>query len=392
MSVASELNRLIQAKNDLASSLAAKGVTVPSSATLDDYAALVDSIPAGGGGSISATITNPINNGFIGTPSTSGVVTHQYQVSSGTIVNSFLVKTPGGYWGTYDLSSGASTNNFNLPYNRIGIVSDYYSASTFSGCDATVEISQSGLLTVNYNRSQSEVNSYNWSFNDSCMVCLILDSGYFLYDTIKFYYGYSCLVADTLMTLSDRSKKKVQDIDYDNELLVWDFDNGRLSSAKPIWISRGLVANHYHKVYLSDGTILRFVGKEGYHRLYDVENGCFTQSVKMTGRKTIKQDGSIVDVLGWENIVEDVEYYNIITDFHINCYAEETLTSCRYNNIYPISKDMKYIKDNRQPVPYNIFEGKIEEKYYNGLRISEQTFKPEEIIKYCTNLANLRKI
>ena len=92
MSIASEITRLQQAKNDLASSLAAKGVTVPSSATLDDYAALVDSIPAGGGGSISATITNPINNGFLGTPSTAGVVTHQYQVSSGTIVNTFLVK------------------------------------------------------------------------------------------------------------------------------------------------------------------------------------------------------------------------------------------------------------------------------------------------------------
>lgn len=48
MSIASELNRLLQAKSDLATSITNKGVTVPSSATLDDYPALVDSISGGG--------------------------------------------------------------------------------------------------------------------------------------------------------------------------------------------------------------------------------------------------------------------------------------------------------------------------------------------------------
>lgn len=50
MSIASELNRLLQAKSDLATAIANKGVTVPANATLDDYAALVDSIQTGGGG------------------------------------------------------------------------------------------------------------------------------------------------------------------------------------------------------------------------------------------------------------------------------------------------------------------------------------------------------
>lgn len=50
MSIASELNRLLQAKSDLATAITNKGVTVPANATLDDYAALVDSIQTGGGG------------------------------------------------------------------------------------------------------------------------------------------------------------------------------------------------------------------------------------------------------------------------------------------------------------------------------------------------------
>ena len=50
MSIASELSRLQQAKSDLATSIAAKGVTVPAATTIDGYAALVDQIQQGGGG------------------------------------------------------------------------------------------------------------------------------------------------------------------------------------------------------------------------------------------------------------------------------------------------------------------------------------------------------
>lgn len=49
MSVASEINRLQTAKADLKTAIENKGVTVPSSTKLDGYAALVESIQAGGG-------------------------------------------------------------------------------------------------------------------------------------------------------------------------------------------------------------------------------------------------------------------------------------------------------------------------------------------------------
>lgn len=49
MSIASEINRLQQAKSDLATSIENKGVTVPAATTIDGYAALVDQIQQGGG-------------------------------------------------------------------------------------------------------------------------------------------------------------------------------------------------------------------------------------------------------------------------------------------------------------------------------------------------------
>lgn len=49
MSISTEIARLQQAKSDLATSIANKGVTVPAATTLDGYAALVDQIQQGGG-------------------------------------------------------------------------------------------------------------------------------------------------------------------------------------------------------------------------------------------------------------------------------------------------------------------------------------------------------
>lgn len=50
MSIATEITRLQNAKSALATSIEGKGVTVPAATKLDGYAALVDSIQAGGGG------------------------------------------------------------------------------------------------------------------------------------------------------------------------------------------------------------------------------------------------------------------------------------------------------------------------------------------------------
>ena len=55
MSIASELTRIQTAKADIKTAIEAKGVTVPSSATIDTYDDYITSIPSGGGGSSADT-------------------------------------------------------------------------------------------------------------------------------------------------------------------------------------------------------------------------------------------------------------------------------------------------------------------------------------------------
>jgi hypothetical protein len=65
----------------------------------------------------------------------------------------------------------------------------------------------------------------------------------------------------------------------------------------------------------------------------------------MVGKTTYTESG-IAKVLSCDIIEKEVEFYNIITDYHMNLFANGILTSCRYNNLYPI-QNMKFVKDDR---------------------------------------------
>ena len=57
-------------------------------------------------------------------------------------------------------------------------------------------------------------------------------------DTTVDLYLLVCIAGGTLVPLADGTTKAIEDITYDDELLVWDFDEGKLSSAKPAWVKK----------------------------------------------------------------------------------------------------------------------------------------------------------
>lgn len=76
MSISSEITRLTQAKADIKTAIENKGVTVPSSAKLDDYPELIDDIEqgsSGGGGGGEIAKENDVN--FI---DYDGTILHSY--------------------------------------------------------------------------------------------------------------------------------------------------------------------------------------------------------------------------------------------------------------------------------------------------------------------------
>ncbi|AYV79913.1 MAG: hypothetical protein Gaeavirus1_50 [Gaeavirus sp.] len=198
-----------------------------------------------------------------------------------------------------------------------------------------------------------------------------------------YYFSELCLAENTRITLSDGTHKYIQDITYDDEMLVWNFDDGELSKAYPLWIKKTEQTTQYNLLTFSDGTQLKTIVQ---HRIFNKEAGKFTYPLTedtplQTTTFTDKQE--FITLISKEIIYETINFYNIITNHHINLFANTILTSCRYNNIYPI-KDMKFIK--HEITPNNHSYDMIPSKYIHGLRLHEQQFNPQDNINYISNL------
>ena len=74
-------------------------------------------------------------------------------------------------------------------------------------------------------------------------------------------------------------------------------------------------------------------------------------------------------MVSWEKVNEEIDSYNIITNYHMNLFANGILTSCVFSNIYPV-EDMKYVKTENETISLKDLD-EIDEKYIHGLRLNE---------------------
>lgn len=141
-----------------------------------------------------------------------------------------------------------------------------------------------------------------------------------------------CFAENTLISTKS-GDKFVQDITYGDDILVWNFDEGKFDYAKPIFIKQEQISDSYWRVTDEDGKTVNLVGSDGKsHRLYNKKTHLFEYPQDIPECKC-------------EEIHESVKYYNIVTAYNFNCYANGILTSKRYSNmLYPITDEMKYDK------------------------------------------------
>ena len=129
MSIQSEISRLMQAKSDISAAIADKGVPVPTTIKMDEFASLIESIEAGGGGSVATgtVITDemsmaydPIYHGLGKKPSgVLWVIIESTSVNSSGVLN-YKRPQAGGYFssdgtGMY-LRGGTGSSNSTLLY------------------------------------------------------------------------------------------------------------------------------------------------------------------------------------------------------------------------------------------------------------------------------------
>ena len=178
-----------------------------------------------------------------------------------------------------------------------------------------------------------------------------------------------CFVAGTEITLADGSKKAIENITYNDDLRVWDFDQGCQSSAKPVWIKRAQTMPEYNHARFADGTELKTLQVVQGHRVFSADTNQFEfVGLLPVGSTVVKDGGATTTLTSIEHARGMVSYHNVITDGHMNLYANDVLTSTGFNNLYPV-KDMKFEKEAREPRTYK----GIAEYWISGLRLAENT-------------------
>lgn len=199
--------------------------------------------------------------------------------------------------------------------------------------------------------------------------------------------GIYCFVEGSHILTGFNTSKPVEDITYDDDLLVWDFDNACFTYAKPCWIKKEETAPFYYKCTFLDGTELKLVGSNGKcHRVFSLDDNMFLSATDCVGKRVATINGAST-LVSCERVDESVKYYNVITNHYINLFAENVLTSCRLNNMYPISDNKEYIKDGREVRPYSEFEAVGIKKYwYDTLRLGESVATIKEITEYINRL------
>ena len=213
-----------------------------------------------------------------------------------------------------------------------------------------------------------------WSFSEQTVevrAYVIYGQGQLIYSGIRtiFIDYVPCFVAGTQITLADGSKKAIEAITYADDLRVWDFDAGCQSSAKPVWIKRPQSIPEYNHARFADGTELKTLQVERGHRVFSADTNQFEfVGLLQPGATVVKDGGATTTLTSIEHGRGMVSYHNIITEHHMNLYANDVLTSTGFNNLYPV-KDMKFEKEAREPRTY---EG-IAEYWISGLRLAENT-------------------
>ena len=185
-------------------------------------------------------------------------------------------------------------------------------------------------------------------------------------------YGFAglCLQEKTKITLADGTKKNIEDVNYDDELLVWNFDEGKLDKAKPIWIMDKQTTKSYIKYKFENGEEINTPG----HRIFNYDRQEFTEIEEdidtPIGTTVFTETQGTTKLIAKYEIEEETNFYNIITNKHINLFSNGILTSLRFNSTYEI-ENMKFVKDDRV-LNKNEDYPNIPKEYFDGLRLAEQ--------------------
>ena len=186
-------------------------------------------------------------------------------------------------------------------------------------------------LSTNISGSCDVVNGvYEVSFmpysNSTFVVWAVSESSdYLTIDDYSISEGYvECLSADTLITMADGSKRRI------DSLCVGDLVMDEDGNPTPVYsVSRGRFSPYYTIYTFEDGTTVHEVKR---HRFYNADQGFFQYIDKwQMGEHAVKQNGEKVALVSAEKVYERTERFGLWTKKG-SYFANEVLSGMAFCN------------------------------------------------------------
>ena len=179
-----------------------------------------------------------------------------------------------------------------------------------------------------------------------------------------------CVTPDTLVTLADGTQKRIDQVSYTDQLLVWDFYSGEYAYVPAVFIqNHGFDMNNVIKLTFSDGTVTKAVNEHGY---FDATLNEFVMinpesASEFIGHEFVQEYGKsyrTVTLLSAEITKEYVEAYSILSAYYCNFITDRmfSLTSptIEINLFMPfeVGEDMKFDEDKMEEdiARYGLYE------------------------------------
>ena len=358
--VLEKIQTIANAKTNIKTAIEAKGVTDIGD-KIADYAELINGLGTGGGISVDSEHFLVVIVGYTNIGS--------YDLSYSTDGINYISIEP--------VAALSKTRLYILPKGISNICFNNFTSSSEGWSKCCVTMFYHRQMCAENMQSCTIFYKDGWVEN-STVDCDISNtevySGYGgANETLILYNQLYCLIKGTLITLANGTKKPIEDITFDDDILVWNFYEGKFDTAKPLFIKSVQVASKYNQCTFSNGVKIGFVGEggeKGYHRIFNADKGSFTYTGNPDtpiGTMTFCEDNTNPTLVSEELIEEPVEFYNIITDKHYNLFANGILTSKHWSNQYNIDTDTMTYNLSKQNISDDTIEKEIKEMKENEL-------------------------
>ena len=185
----------------------------------------------------------------------------------------------------------------------------------------------------------------------------------------------ACLVEGTKIRLANNKVKNVEDIKYDDLLLVWNYDTGKLTKEYPIWIEKEKVGDSYTKITFTDNSSINIKANHSffspdYNKFIDMKDIKVGTSIT----KLVNNKLKTVKVKEIKTINKKVKYYFVASTRYYNIIANDFVTTDAFTeitNLYPFNSNIMWTNRKVKEIDYKYLSDILPYYMYKGFRAGE---------------------